>query len=88
MFEPLQKVILHLLLIDRKGMEVYIKIREKSLGSKNWMLRRNFIKLYTFFKANASFEVNKSITPLVYKNIVNEKNTLIKMEFVKEFVKA
>jgi len=55
MFEALQKIILHLLLIDRKAMDVYIKIREKSLGSKNWMLRRNFIKLYTFFKVNASF---------------------------------
>lgn len=64
-------MILKLLLLDRKGMEVYIKIREKCLGSKNWMLRRNFIKLYTYFKLNASFELNRSITPLVYKNIVN-----------------
>lgn len=28
---------------------------------------------------NASFEVNKLITPLVYKNIVNEKTALIKV---------
>jgi hypothetical protein len=45
------------------------------------MLRRNFIKMYTYFKMNASYELNKAITPLVYKNIVNEKNALIKMEF-------
>lgn len=55
MLETMHAVILHLLLTDRKGMEVYVKIREKCLGSKNWMLRRNFIKLYTFFKKNASF---------------------------------
>ena len=58
------------------------------MGSKNWMMRRNFIKLYAFFKINASFEVNKLITPLVYKNIINEKNSLIKMEFINEFSKA
>ena len=28
---------------------------------------------------NASFEFNKFITPLVYKNIVNEKTVLIKI---------
>ena len=84
----IHKVILHLLLIDRKGMEIYVRIREKCLGSKNWMLRRNFIKLYTYFKTNASYEFNKSIMPLVYKNIVNEKNVLIKLEFVREFIKA
>lgn len=71
LLEHMHQVIFRLLLIDRKGMEVYLKIREKCLGSKNWMLRRNFIKLYTFFKVNGSFDVNKSITPLVYKNIVN-----------------
>jgi hypothetical protein len=79
LLEQMHQVIFRLLLIDRKGMEAYLKVREKCLGSKNWMLRRNFIKLYTFIKINGSFEVNKSITPLVYKNIVNEKNSLIKL---------
>jgi hypothetical protein len=79
MLEELHRVILHLLMVDRKGMEVYLKVREKSLGAKNWMLRRNFIKLYTYFKIHASFEFNRMITPIVYKNIVNEKNVLIKI---------
>lgn len=79
MLEDLNRVILLLLLIDRKGMEVYLKVREKCLGSKNWILRRNFIKLYTYFKRNASYELNRIITPLVYKNIVNEKTPLIKI---------
>lgn len=44
--------------------------------------------MYTYFKMNASYEFNRSITPLVYKNIVNEKNILIKMEFTNEFFNA
>ena len=79
MLEELHQVILHLLMVDRKGMEVYLKLREKCLGAKNWMLRRNFIKLYAYFKKHASFDFNKLITPLVYKNIINEKNVLIKI---------
>lgn len=69
-------------------MDLYVKIREKMLGSKNWMHRRNFIKLYVYFKIHGSFEFNKSITPLVYKNILIEKNILIKIEFVNAFSEA
>ncbi len=58
------------------------------VNSKSWMHRRNFIKLYCYFKMNGSYEFNRSITPLVYKNIMAEKNMMIKIQFVKEFSRA
>jgi hypothetical protein len=88
LLEKVHGVILYLMLNDRKNMEIYLKIKEKYVTSRCWVHRRNYIKLYAFLKINSSFEFSKQFPALVYKNILNEKSVLIKLEFVKEFEQA
>lgn len=62
--------ILFLMLNDRKNLEMYQKIKEKFMGSRCWMHRRNYLKLYTFLKINSSYEFNKNFPIFPYKSML------------------
>ena len=88
LLEKMNAVILGLMLADRKNLEIYLKVRDKFQASRCWMHRRNYIKLYSYLKRNASYEFNRNIAPLLYKSILAEKNSLIKQEFLRDFTKT
>jgi len=71
LLEGINQIILYLLLSDKKNMDIYQKLKEKYINSRCWSHRRNYIKLYAYFKINASYEFNRCISTLVYKNILN-----------------
>ena len=72
-----------MMLVNRKTSEFLITIREKLMNSKNWMHRRNYLFFYMAIKKNTSFEFQKTIPTLNYRNIPAEKSIGYKLEFLK-----
>lgn len=49
------------------------------MNSRCWALRRNYLKLYSYFKRNGSHDFNRSLPLYSYKNLLNDKNVHIKL---------
>ena len=74
--------IIHLLLINKRSLELLITIREKILNSKYWAYRKNYILIYRALKVRTCFEYHKILPNLVYKSIILEKSYGVKITFL------
>lgn len=78
MEDVIDKVI-YLVIINKRSFEFLITIREKVLNAKFWSHRKNYIIFYSILRCTTSFDCHKFIPVLVYKNIVCDKSSGVRM---------